>query len=170
MDSVRRNSLAIAVLVILDQLIKYAVQESTPDISFGLFSIVLARNTGASFSILTGQNTLLIFIGLIALGLIMMNVKQISRAQELPMSIIVAGILGNLIDRAFRGHVIDYIDFHWWPVFNLADSCIFIGVFWMVYTMWNEEPKSKPARENKTLQAKKAAKKLKDNQRRNKPS
>ena len=46
----------------------------------------------------------------------------------LAYALILGGAVGNLIDRGLYGYVVDFIDFHWWPVFNLADSAITIGI------------------------------------------
>ena len=78
---------------------------------------------------LSGNNTLLIFVSLMALGIIMMSVKHIKKEHEIPLILLVAGLIGNLIDRVFRGFVVDFFDFGWWPVFNLADSAIVVGAF-----------------------------------------
>ena len=48
------------------------------------------------------------------------------------------GALGNIIDRAFRGYVVDYIDFHFWPVFNFADACVLLGVAALLVAMLPE--------------------------------
>jgi signal peptidase II len=47
-----------------------------------------------------------------------------------PLALILGGALGNLADRIFRGQVVDYLDVHFWPVFNLADIALTVGVVW----------------------------------------
>ena len=81
----------------------------------------------------------------------MLNVDAIRKRKEqiLPVILIVSGLLGNLIDRVFRGFVVDFIDFKFWPVFNIADSCIFIGVIWLIIVILKEDFKEK---ENKKVE------------------
>jgi signal peptidase II len=63
---------------------------------------------------------------------------------KLALSLILAGALGNLIDRVFRGHVIDFLDFHigrhHWPFFNVADSCISIGACLLIFVFFRRKP------------------------------
>ncbi|HJX06133.1 MAG TPA: signal peptidase II, partial [Candidatus Nanoarchaeia archaeon] len=73
----------------------------------------------------------LAWVSVMVLGIIMMLADKIRKEQIIPILLIVAGLLGNLIDRAFRGFVIDFVDFKFWPVFNLADSLVCIGVIWL---------------------------------------
>ena len=101
----------------------------------GFFYIVHVGNTGAAWSILSGRSILLatlaaatlvaIFIGRKALGLVA------SHAQA-SFGLLCGGIAGNLIDRLARGHVVDFLDFHFgsyiYPTFNVADSAICVGV------------------------------------------
>lgn len=131
MKDITRNALLIGGLVILDQLWKMLFLRGDLIVNLGIATLHLVTNTGASFGIFHNNNTLLAWFSLIVLGIIMMNVKQIKKQHELPVMLIVSGLLGNLIDRIFRGFVVDFIDLGWWPVFNLADSCIVIGVVWL---------------------------------------
>ena len=58
--------------------------------------------------------------------------------------LIVSGIVGNLIDRIFYGSVIDFINFRFWPIFNVADSLIFIGViYWIIEILRDRDNKKK---------------------------
>jgi signal peptidase II len=58
---------------------------------------------------------------------------------KISLSVILAGALGNLIDRVFRGYVIDFLDFHiktrHWPSFNVADACITVGAFLLIFIL-----------------------------------
>jgi signal peptidase II len=130
-----RNTLILIIAIILDQFIKYFVELKKPLIDLGLVSFHIVTNTGASFGMLQNNNGLLAWVSLIVLGIIMLNVKHIKENQELPLIFIVSGLLGNLIDRVFRGFVVDFIDFKFWPVFNVADSMIVIGVIWLCVTV-----------------------------------
>ena len=129
--------LVIPVLIILalDQLSKFIViknlnaNQSIPIIK-GLLYVTFVRNRGAAFGILKNQLPLFIFTALFAVVLISL---VISKKKERPLilnislGLILAGAIGNLIDRLFLGYVVDFIDFRIWPVFNVADSAITIG-------------------------------------------
>ena len=144
-----RNMLLLAGLVILDQLWKVLFLRGELIVNLGIATLHLVTNSGASFGIFQNNNTLLTWFSLIVLGIVMMNIKQIRKRHELPVILIVSGLLGNLIDRVFRGFVVDFVDFHWWPVFNLADSCIVIGVIWLGVVILIED-NSKSPEEKKT--------------------
>ncbi len=99
----------------------------------GFWDLELTRNPGGAFGILP-QSTLLFFLAtlLIVGGVVVWGVR--SGQAPLPLGLIAGGGLGNLIDRVTRapgglqGRVVDFIHFHFWPTFNLADSAIVIGV------------------------------------------
>jgi len=127
-----RNTLLLISLVLLDQLLKLWIITKRLYIDVAGFAVIhLIKNTGASFGILKDNNALLAWVSVIVLGIIMMLVDRIRKEQVIPVLLVVAGLLGNLIDRVFRGFVIDFVDLKFWPVFNLADSLICIGVIWL---------------------------------------
>ena len=104
-------------LVIIDQITK------------SYFGFV--KNTGAAFGILQGYNLLLIGIGIIALGFFTYSFHS----HRLACSLVISGIIGNLIDRIFLGYVRDFIDLRIWPVFNLADSFAVIVIGLLIVGM-----------------------------------
>lgn len=106
-------------------------------IDLGILEFVYAANTGAGFSILQNQNTLLSWIAVIALGAI---IYYYSHFPKLGFLMIVSGIIGNLIDRIMYGYVIDFINFKIWPIFNIADSLVFLGVLYTL-TVWIRDDK-----------------------------
>ena len=123
-------------VLFLDQFTKYIiranllVKESIPVIK-GIFSITYLRNTGVSFSLFKGFNLLFIFISVIIFGFfVFIYLKK--RKYSVQFALIFAGIIGNLIDRILFGSVTDFFNFHVWPVFNIADSSVFIGVLWLI--------------------------------------
>ncbi|MFH0870782.1 MAG: signal peptidase II [archaeon] len=150
-----RNFIILAALVIIDQLLKFWVSSARPSIDAGIFSLRYVTNTGASFGMLRDNNTALIFVSLMVLGIIMMNVKHIQRKHELPMILIISGLVGNLIDRIFRGFVVDFLDLHWWPVFNLADSCIVIGAVWLAAAVLLEKDEKEDKSKKQSTEKKK---------------
>lgn len=102
------------------------------------FYITLAHNDGAAFSILRDKQILLIIVTVIALFFIYkyVNKEDLGKYDSFAFSMITGGILGNLLDRIVYNYVIDFLDFkifgYDFPVFNLADSFIVIGVFLLV--------------------------------------
>jgi signal peptidase II len=140
----RRYTLIIgvaAVVLVLDQLSKWwAVNElSTRTIDvFWTLRFNLARNTGAAFSVGRGTDFGR-FIPLLALVVVAVVVWQgrtvTNRFGAVAIGMIVGGAIGNLLDRALRGTgggflsggVIDFIDFQWWPIFNVADMGVVVG-------------------------------------------
>jgi len=132
-------SLAFVVLA-SDQALKRQIDVTTPlgwsvEVTW-FFNLVHVLNPGAAFSFLAGaggwQRWFFLAIALIAsVWLGWMLSKPLRRLEELAYSLILGGALGNAFDRVFRGHVIDYLDFHvggWhWPAFNFADMAIFAG-------------------------------------------
>ena len=133
-------------LFVLDQLTKWLVRQNIPygsevPILPGFFSLVHASNTGAAFSMLTGNNIFFICLALGALAFILLLLVRSWRARsdrqrlntvtQIAMSLLASGILGNLTDRVLRGAVTDFLNFyyqgHYWPSFNVADSCICVA-------------------------------------------
>ena len=110
----------------------------------GLLNLTLVHNTGAAFGLLAGQPSILrtiFFLGVsvVAMGVILWMVFRLPQDQKLELfalSLIFGGALGNVIDRARLGEVIDFIDVYYrtyhWPAFNVADSAITIGVILLV--------------------------------------
>lgn len=137
-------------LMFIDQLIKYFVihnLELYKSIKLipNFFYITFVKNDGAAFSILRGNRWLLIAIGIIALmfmiKLIIMD-KKITKLDVVSYSLVIGGVLGNLVDRILYGSVIDYLDFYLFgynaPVFNFADSCIVIGAIIIICVLIKE--------------------------------
>ena len=120
------------VILILDQISKYIVRHSMQLGSsiqiFPFFQFHHLYNTGAGFSILQGNNFLLIWLGIIVLGIILYFSGTYKKREVLWVGIVLGGILGNLFDRIIFGGVTDFIAISIWPVFNIADSAISIGI------------------------------------------
>jgi signal peptidase II len=126
-------------ILVGDQWTKQLAYTNKPYIDFGFFAINLTTNTGAGFGILKDSNLLLLFVAVMVLGLILFFNDKIPKKGQLPLWIISAGIIGNIIDRIFRGYVVDMIDFKWWPVFNIADSALCIGVIWLAIVLMKQK-------------------------------
>lgn len=115
--------LLLLALVIIDQLIKTMIE-------LRLMPLNYLKNTGGAFSIGIGNISIFIVISLILIISVILIKKFIYKEQTIGFSLILAGGIGNLIDRVFRGYVIDYIDITKvvsFPVFNLADILIVLG-------------------------------------------
>ncbi len=103
---------------------------------FDFFSLVMVRNRGVSFGMFSNlENSQLIFSilqGSIAIGLCFWLYFNEKKHYAIALGLIIGGAFGNVIDRIQAGGVADFLDFHLanyhWPAFNLADSCVFIGV------------------------------------------
>lgn len=132
----------VSIILSLDQLTKLLVtknlllNQSVPIIK-GVFHITLIHNRGAAFGILKNQILLFVFTSIFAIILIYFNLKnnRYKKSYSIFLSLILAGALGNLIDRLFFGFVIDFLDFRIWPVFNIADSAITIGAILLAWSM-----------------------------------
>jgi signal peptidase II len=101
----------------------------------GFFYIIHVGNTGAAWSLFSGQTTLLALLAVLTLGGIYYwrQILELKKgAVQLAFGLLCGGIIGNLLDRLVHGHVIDFIDLHFgdyiYPTFNVADMGICIGV------------------------------------------
>ncbi len=128
------NSLLFLIIVAADQVSKYFIRanlaqaESYRVTSF--FSLTFLKNTGVSFGLFKGANWLFTLVAVAALALFIYYYAA-EKKYRLQYAIIIAGITGNLIDRLFLGYVVDFFNFYYWPVFNIADSSIFVGIVWL---------------------------------------
>ena len=126
---------AIAV-VAADQITKQIALDALSDgpihLIDGVLSLALHYNPGGAFGLMQGLPGFFLVATVVISGLILMWAHKIEgRAHLIPLGLVLGGGLGNVIDRIFRdtdGRVVDFIDLHVWPVFNLADSAIVIGV------------------------------------------
>jgi signal peptidase II len=135
--------LALALLVVVldqasKQLVTHILEGRAPVPVFGgLFQLDYTRNTGAAFSILPRGGWL---FAVVAVGVVVGILIFYPRLQGygvlsgLAFGLILGGAAGNLIDRMRLGYVVDFIDFRWFPVFNLADSAIVCGVGLLILT------------------------------------
>jgi len=126
--------IVVAAILSLDQFTKFlagaalTLNRPLPVIK-GIFDLTLVHNRGAAFGILKNQVPFFIFASIVAIYLIYKNLKAHGHnfSYSLALGLILAGAIGNLIDRVIFGYVIDFLDFRIWPVFNVADSAITIG-------------------------------------------
>lgn len=114
----------------------------------GLFNLAYVENRGCAWGMFQGQVWPLAIFGLVALAFLIWRRKSVFGSGRLPAiaePLLYAGIIGNIIDRLFRGYVIDMFDFHWgihhFPCFNLADSCICVAVGLLLLASILDKPK-----------------------------
>ena len=129
-------NLTIGLLIILiDQLVKNILINKNLTIIPNFLSLNYTENKGGAFGI-GSISFVTIFSIILIIGIIIFLIKENEKISNLiPFSLILSGSIGNLIDRIFRGFVIDYIDINIFnfPNFNIADICIVTGVFLLIY-------------------------------------
>jgi len=127
--------------LLLDQITKIVAAMFLNHISVipGFFSLTYVENTGAAWGIFNNNRILLICISVITILIINKYIKQeitISKLSIISYGMLMGGIFGNLFDRIFHGYVIDFLNFNIFgydfPVFNIADTLIVIGVLLMI--------------------------------------
>lgn len=133
----KRNYIIALFIIILDQLTKYLVINKNIALIPNFLNMTYTKNTGAAFGIGTIDIVTFITI-LIVIAIIVFIIKARNNIKNfVPFTLILAGAIGNLIDRIFRGYVIDFIDVNIFnfPNFNIADICITIGVFYITFIL-----------------------------------
>ena len=110
-----------------------------------LFSLSLVNNDGAAWNIFSGKQAFLIVITFIILVLVYNMMYQFpkNKINNLAFGLLLGGIFGNLIDRIFKGYVIDFISVSTFPVFNIADCGITIGIIILIIQSIRKDIKSK---------------------------
>ena len=135
----------------LDQLTKWlvtsnlALLESVPE--EGFFRITYVWNTGTAFGLFTGRGEILTVVSLVAVAMLIFFYRHAGRESSivrLAIGLQLGGALGNIVDRFRLGHVTDFIDVGPWPIFNLADSSIVIGIALMVFYLFYTRESQKP--------------------------
>ena len=145
------------IIIALDQITKLIVvrtlhiHESVPVIN-GFFNLVHIRNRGMAFGLMSrsGSDLSLYFLIGATIGAVILlifwfrKLKSEDRKIIIGLSLILGGAVGNLIDRLRLKEVIDFLDFYLaqyhWPAFNVADSAITIGTFWLVISILFRSP------------------------------
>lgn len=131
-----------AILIVLDQIIKSKVVEVfTADPSEkkfipGVIYLIYLKNTGAAFSSFQNQKWLLVLISVVFMAILAFVVFKLPVAKKfVPANVlfamVIAGGIGNMIDRIKQSYVVDYLGFDFWrsyPIFNFADICVVLGV------------------------------------------
>lgn len=141
--------LVIAAVVLIDQLSKYIIQNDISlyqvEIIPGFFDITYARNTGMAWSLLSGQQVFLCLVSAAAIIGMMwyLTVRKPKPLISFSLALMIGGAAGNLIDRLIFGYVRDFLNFYIFgydfPIFNIADAALYIGVFLLLIDTFFEE-------------------------------
>ncbi|MFD2925447.1 signal peptidase II [Halobacillus naozhouensis] len=144
-----------AAIVAIDQLTKWIIvrtmeiRESIPVIE-DFFYITSHRNRGAAWGILQGQMWFFYIVTVIVIGVIIYYMGQYakqSRFVGVALALILGGAIGNFIDRLFRKEVVDFLNFYIgnynFPIFNVADSSLVIGVIFVLIATFVDERRQK---------------------------
>ncbi len=114
-----------------------------------LFTVTRVHNTGAAFGLFPDGGAFFALVAVIVVGIVIYFYRTMP--DEMPLIGIALGLqlggaMGNLIDRLRQGYVVDFLDFKFWPVFNIADSGIVVGTLSLLALMWWQERRA--ARKN----------------------
>ncbi len=132
--------IAVVILLLLDQGTKlWALASLKPihnmTLVEGFMDLTFVENRGVAFGMFSGQRWfILLLTGIIAVGLIWFYVTMPKKKEYFPLRVslvlVLSGAIGNIIDRLFRGYVVDFFEFTFfeWPVFNVADIYVVVGV------------------------------------------
>lgn len=146
--------IALAVFL-LDRISKYAIEafmdpgQEIPVLG-PVMSLHLRFNTGAAWGMLAGERIwLTVVAGLMLLGLLISGAWAVRMAFliRIGLPLLAGGAAGNFIDRLLSGAVVDFIDFHVWPVFNVADIAIVCGAVLICYHLIAAEVRSRSGEE-----------------------
>ena len=147
-------ALIAAAAIAADQFTKYLIRdnmrigESWPQ--EGFFRLTHGTNTGSAFGLFQDQTLILTIASIIAIGFIIYYYRsQASHSwiSRLTIGLLLGGAVGNLIDRLIAGRVTDFIDVGPWPIFNIADSCITVGIVVLIASLVLEGMAGKPPEE-----------------------
>jgi signal peptidase II len=134
-----------AVVVGVDQLTKswavHRLSQGSIHVVWKL-DLVLSYNTGSAFGLAQGWAPVITVVVAAIVGGLLVALRGVrSTAMAVALGLVLGGALGNLADRLVRGHhgaVVDFIALHFWPTFNVADSCITIGLILAALLLWRD--------------------------------
>lgn len=141
-------------IVLLDQATKYIIRSNLavgeiyrPDLWITQFArIVHWQNTGAAFGMFQSLGNVFMILSMVVSAAIIYYYPQVppqDRLIRLAMALLLGGAVGNLIDRLYQGYVTDFISVSEFPVFNIADASISLGVVVLFFGMWYQEKEKK---------------------------
>lgn len=137
------NFWSVAIFVfLLDRITKFAVVKNIPlnhSIDFSFFSLSNILNTGTAFGLLKNASWFFIIFAAAVSVFLVLKHKSFSQKLQPALGLILGGALGNLVDRFLYGAVVDFIDFHFWPAFNVADAAISVAVVLILWFDWTKK-------------------------------
>jgi signal peptidase II len=131
--------------------VRYLVYRVPVPIIPNYLSLTFVKNEGAAFGLFQGKLFIFLAAAIIAVFTILRILRKVPKSElwlRIGLALLLSGALGNFIDRIYHGFVVDFIDLHWyqyhWPVFNVADLIIDVGVviiLWKVFrpTVYSED-------------------------------
>ena len=141
---VKKNVLRIVILVVIDQIIKIIISNTIGNSGESItlipnvLKVTYLENTGAAFGMFSGRILLIgvdLLIIFFILKLLLDKKNELLKGNKIGLTFVLAGGMGNLIDRIFRGSVVDYLDItdlFDYPIFNFADICVVVGVILII--------------------------------------
>jgi signal peptidase II len=145
-------------VVVVDQVTKRLAEdrlrgEPPMPVVDDVLRLTYVENRGAAFGLLQDQTTFFVFVGILVIGVIAASYRYLPRSGfllHLALGLQLGGAIGNLIDRIHQRYVVDFVDFgyrsNWWPVFNVADSAIVVGVALLALNALSPTPTPESAR------------------------
>ena len=147
------NISLIFIIIIIDQITKFFVESNLINTRITVidkfFYLTYLQNTGGAWGLLENNNMIFIIaipMILIAIIIYLFKGKNISRLEKIGFCVLIGGAIGNYIDRVFRGYVVDFIDFVIWPVFNVADIAVVVGVGLIILSLFVDKESFKASR------------------------
>lgn len=139
-----------AVVFALDQATKYLVVKHIPfreswslfPAFSKLFKLTFISNTGAAFGMFPQLGTIFMLVAVLVIAGIVLFHNHLPTENiwiRLSLGLQLGGAMGNLLDRILRGFVVDFVDIGFWPIFNIADLSIVLGVTILAYHLWDED-------------------------------
>lgn len=144
----KRDIFIILSLIILDQISKFLIVSNFNVydklvIIKNFFKFEYVQNTGISFGLFSGSRIVIILATILVIGYMIYDfIHSKNKIHKVSCILILSGALGNLIDRVFRGYVVDFISFtlfnHEMAIFNIADICVVFGISLYIILMFVE--------------------------------
>ena len=147
----KKISIISLIIIIIDQLIKILISNTVTyaksiTVIPNFFYITNVHNDGAAWSMFSGKQFVLIIVAVLAIAgiyLFLIKDKKLNNLEIVLYSVLMGGIIGNLIDRVIFNYVIDYLEFiigsYHYPVFNFADICIVVSIIMLIISSFWED-------------------------------
>ena len=148
----RSDLIIMALVIILDQALKAVIRATLPvggsrDLIGSIMAITHVENPGAAFGIMKGSTVLLLVVTavFVVIGVIfLVKNREGHWTMHAALSLVISGGVANMIDRILKGTVTDMFDFHFWPVFNIADIAVCVGCgLLIIYVLFVPEGKNR---------------------------